>query len=206
VSDGFIGNAQVVVPDIAGRALGVRGFGRVGHFLASPFQGDAWRGPERRAVCQPDRSATAAALAATGTKSKTARSVAQRIVERQQARPDHDPPGDSCPCGLYAYHSPDLFTDHQAVHPVVAAVHAWGVIVVHPGGFRASDMRVVALALPDDLGDGIAGERLAEAARRAAAWWRLPLLGLDELRANWREFGDPIPDELFPYEQKETGK
>jgi hypothetical protein len=203
VSDGFIGDAQIVVPDLTRKVLGVRGFGQRGHFLASPFQGEVWRRPTNRAVCQPDRKATAAALTATGAKAGAARSAAQRIVERQQARPDHDPPGDSCPCGLYAYHGVSDVVKHAGHHPVVAAVLAWGQIVVHPGGFRAEQMQIVALALPDDVA---AQTRLAEAARRAAAWWRLPLLGLDELRASLREFGDPIPDQLIPPDQKETGK
>jgi hypothetical protein len=202
MADGFIGNAAAVCPDLTGVVLGVRGFGRVGHFLASPFQGDVWRRPTSRAACEPDRRATATALVATGAKPGAALTAAQRIVERQQARSDHDAPGDTCPCGLYAYHGLDHLARHQRTHPVVAAVHAWGQIMVHPRGFRAQHMRIVALALPADLDDGIDGTRLAEAARRAAAWWRIPLLGLDGLTASYREFGDPIPDELIPEEKE----
>ena len=74
---------------------------------------------------------------------------------------------------------------------------------MHPRGFRAQHMRIVALALPDDLRDDIAADRLAEATRRAAAWWRIPLLGLDEFTASLAEFGDPIPAELLPHDEEE---
>jgi hypothetical protein len=201
MTDGFIGN-MMACPDLTGMVLGVRGFERHSHFLASPFQGDVWRRPTSHALCRPNRRATAAALAATGAKPRTARSVAQRIVERQQARPNHDAPGDHCPCGLYAYHALGDLIRHLGAHRVVAAVHAWGQIMVHPRGFRAQHMEVVALALPDDLGDGLDVIRLVEAARRAAAWWRVPLLGMGELRASLREFGNPIPDELIPDDPK----
>ena len=205
MTDGFIGNTTTC-PDLTAAVLGVRGFARTGHFLASPFQREVWRRPTARAVCEPDRKATASALIATGAKPRTANTAAQRIVQRQQARADHDAPGDTCPCGLYAYHSIDDLVRHLGVHPVIAAVHAWGQVVVHPRGFRAERMRIVALALPDDIGDGIAGTRLAEAARRAAAWWQLPLLGLDELTASLREFGDPVPDALIPDDKQEEKK
>ena len=185
MSDGFIGDIATC-PDLIGQVLGVRGFDRAGHFLASPFQGDPWHRPTRTAVCQPNRRATAAALTATGTKPRTAISAAQRIIERQRTRPDHDAPGVGCSCGLYAYHDVEHLTEHLPCHRTVAAVHAWGELVVHPRGFRAQRMRIVALAVPDDLRDDIAADRLAEATRRAAAWWQIPLLGLDEFTASLR--------------------
>ena len=91
MSDGFIGDIETC-PDLIGQVLGVRGFERAGHFLASPFQGDPWQRPTYAAVCQPNGRATAAALTATGAKPKTAVSAAQRIIERQLTRPDHDAP------------------------------------------------------------------------------------------------------------------
>lgn len=201
MSDAFVGDIETC-PDLIGQVLGVRGFDRSGHFLASPFQGDPWHRPTRTAVCQPNGRATARALTATGTKPKTAVLAAQRIIEHQRTRPDHDAPGIACSCGLYAYHDVKSLAEHLTYHPAVAAVHGWGEIVVHPRGYRAQHMRIVALAIPDDLRDGIAADRLAEATRRAAAWWRVPLLGLDELTASLREFGDPIPAELIPHEDR----
>lgn len=90
-------------------------------------------------------------------------------------------------------------TAEHLTQPVIGAIEAWGALCVHADGFRAERVRVVALALADDLEDGsVAGQRYVDAARRASAWWRVPLLRRDELAASLAEFGSPVPEELRP--------
>jgi hypothetical protein len=197
MSDGYIGDTALRAPDLVEAVVGVRGFARSGHSLASPFQGDEWRRPEQRASCSPDRSRTAAALAGLGTKPKQAQSVAARIVSHQQRLRKHAAPDNECACGLYAYHEPDAA--HLDLHPIVGVVEAWGALCVHATGFRAARVKVVALALRDDLDPAaVADQRSIEVARRALAWWKVPLLCFDELVASYREFGSPVPEQLRP--------
>jgi hypothetical protein len=200
VSDGYIGDVAAPAPDLMEAVIGVRGFGRVGHMLASPLQRDEWKKPEQRAVCAPRRSTTAAALIRLGRKRKPAASTAAKIVARQKRLPHHAAPHSDCSCGLYGYHE---FDGEHPMWPIIGVVQAWGRLMVHARGFRAEHVRVLALALGDDLDPGVPGERLAEAARRACAWWKVPLLGRAELAASLSEFGSPIPPELRPQDEQE---
>lgn len=106
MSDGYIGHAAVRAPDLIQTVIGVRGFERAGHMLASPFQGDEWRGPEQSAVCSPDHGGTAAALLGLGAKPKAATTTAARVVARQQRLRRHEAPDPECSCGIYAYTTP----------------------------------------------------------------------------------------------------
>jgi hypothetical protein len=200
VTDGFIGDVGVQAPDLIEAVVGVCGFGRCGHTLSSPFQNTEWRQPVQHAVCAPKRSTTAAALMRLGQKPQPAASTAAQIVERQRRLPSHAAPHPDCSCGLYAYHDTDA--DHLETDPIVGIVQAWGALQVHEHGFRAEHLRVVALALGEPV-PGVAGERFAEAARRASAWWKVPLLVRDELAASLSEFGSSIPVELRPREEEE---
>jgi hypothetical protein len=197
VSDGYIGDVSARVPDLIEAVVGVRGFRRCGHMLASPFQGDEWRMPEAHAVCVPKRSATTAALVRLGQKPKTAASTAARNVRRQRRLLPHPAPHADCSCGIYGYHEPD---DEHLTEPIVAIVQAWGLLQVHPRGFRAEHVRVVALALNPE--PGVAGERFVEVARRASAWWKVPLLTRSEVAASISEFGSSVPIELRPREEE----
>jgi hypothetical protein len=203
MSDGYIGNEAVRAPDLIEHVVGVRNFDRAGHLLASPFQGDEWRKPEQRARCVPSRTRTVAALTRLGVKPKPAASMAAQIVERQQRLRPHKAPHEACSCGLYAYH--DVDAEHLEFHPIAAVVQAWGLLQVHPRGSRAEHLRVVAIALGDPEA-GVAGERYAEVARRASAWWKVPLLSREELASSLTEFGSPVPEDLRPKEEKEESE
>jgi hypothetical protein len=199
VSDGYIGNESAHAPDLIEHVVGVRGFSRAGHMLASPFQGDEWRKPEQHARCSPSRPRTAAALARLGIKPKPAASTAAQLVQRQERLQPHRAPHEDCHCGLYAYHDTD--TDFLEFHPITAIVQAWGLLQVHARGFRAEHLRVVALAL-GDIEPTVSGERYAEVARRACAWWKVPVLTREGLAASLSEFGSPVPEDLRPQEEE----
>jgi hypothetical protein len=129
MSDGYIGDLTAPAPDLIEKVVGVRGFDRAGHMLASPFQGDGWRKPERAAVCAPSRPSTAAALLRLGLKPPKASSAAAGVVAHQQRLPRHSAPGDNCVCGIYAYYS--ITEAVIPAWPIVAAVQAWGKLVLH---------------------------------------------------------------------------
>jgi hypothetical protein len=202
MSDGYIGSESAIAPDLIEHVVGVRGFGRAGHMLASPFQGSEWRRPEQRAICAPKRASTSAALVALGQKPKSAASIAAQVVERQRRLQPHKAPHPDCACGLYGYHDADA--EHLEVDPIITIVQAWGLLQVHARGFRAEHLRIVALALNDNLDPGVAGERFAEVARRASAWWKVPLLPRDQLARSLTEFGSPVPEHLRPQEGEES--
>lgn len=204
MSDGFIGTKRVAAPDLVDYVVGLRGFDRSGHQLASPFQGDIWPTPGRRAECNPAPRATRTALMALGAKPAKASAKAKATLERQWGLPAHGAPDLKCHCGLYAYHGEE---DKLALHPIVAIVRAWGRLIVHARGFRAQHVEVAALAFDPDLGDSVEDQRIREATRRAAVWWRIPLLPRDQLLASLSEFGSPIPVELRPRDpEKEDGQ
>jgi hypothetical protein len=203
MSDGYIGDESARAPDLIEHVVGVRSFDRAGHMLASPFQGNEWRRPEQHARCSPSRPRTAAALTRLGIKPKPAASTAAQIVARQERLRPHKAPHQDCVCGIYAYHDPDA--KFLEFHPITAIIQAWGLLQVHARGFRAEHVRVVALAL-GDLESGVAGERYAEIARRASAWWKVPLLPREQLASSVSEFGSPVPEELRPSEEEEEGE
>ena len=64
-------------------------------------------------------------------------------VARCANRSDHEAPGESCACGLYAFH-----TIHRQLggEPLVGGIAAWGAMEVHRDGFRAARAMVLALA------------------------------------------------------------
>ena len=74
----------------------------------------------------------------------------------------HSPPGDHCPCGLYAVSDPGTLGWGPSDHEVLGAVALWGRIVEGRRGWRASH------AYPRFLitGPGIAAEQRAALARR----------------------------------------
>jgi len=102
---------------------------------------------------------------------------------------------------LYAYYHADA--DHLDADPIVAIVQAWGALQVHAIGFRAEHLRVVAIALGERV-PGVPGERFAEVARRACAWWKVPLLQRERLAASVSEFGSSVPVELRPREEDQS--
>jgi hypothetical protein len=202
MSDGHVGKDSLPAPpDLIEHVVGVRSFDRAGHALASPYQGGEWRQPEQRAACAPDRGRHAAALVGLGQKPPAASKAAARVVARQRRLPRHPAPGDDCSCGIYAYHDAD--SEFLSAAPIVGVVQAWGRLCVHARGFRAERVRVVALAFHDKLGYGVQADRYREVARRASAWWRVPLLRFEELAASLPEFGSPVPEDLRPRDDDE---
>jgi hypothetical protein len=201
MSDGYIGDERITVPDLAEWVVGLRGFARSGHRLQSPFQETAWDRPEMSAACSPGGKATSAALRALGRKPGSATQAAQATLARQSRLPAHVAPAKDCHCGVYAYHSDD---EHLALHPIIAIIRARGRMIVHPRGFRAEHMEVMALAFDPELGDSVEDQRIREVVRRACAWWRIPLLGREQLVATMGEFGSAVPLELRPPDTAEA--
>ncbi len=200
MSDGYIGNERVAAPDLMDWVVGLRGFTRSGHQLQSPFQETTWGHPEMTAVCNPGSKATRAALLALGQKASKATKAAQTTLARQRRIPLHASPAEDCHCGVYGYHADD---EHLALHPIIAIIRARGRMIVHPRGFRAEHVEVMALAFDPELGNAVEDQRIREVTRRACAWWRIPLLGREQLIASLREFGSPIPMELRPHTKTE---
>jgi hypothetical protein len=197
MTDGFIGETGVAVPDLMDWVVGVRGFTRRGHQLMSPYQETVWNHPAITAVCRPSRRTARAPLVALGQKPGKASNTAASIVARQQRLGPHAAPHVDCFCGTYAFYADD---DHLAMWPITGVIRARGRIIVHPDGFRAQYVEVVALAFDPNLGDEIEHQRLREVTRRACAWWRIPLLRRDQLLASLPEFGSSIPMDLRPEE------
>lgn len=198
MSDGFIGDERAQIPDLMDWVIGIRGFGRRGHHLMSPYQETVWERPELTGVCRPSKRTAKAPLLALGQKPTKATNAAAKIYARQQRLPPHDAPHLECHCGAYGYHGDD---EHLEMWPIVGVVRARGRMIVHPRGFRAERVEVIALAFDPELGGDVEAQRLREVTRRACAWWRIPLLGRDQLLASLSEFGPPIPMALRPPHQ-----
>jgi hypothetical protein len=200
MADGYIGEEALAAPDLLDYVIGVRGFARIGHSLASPFQSMPWPRPDVRAECEPSAQATRAAFAGLNYKpGKVAKMTKAALAQQARIRP-HRAPHVDCSCGIYAYHDPDA---DYLTQPIVGIVRAKGRLIVHTGGFRAESAEVIALAFDPDLGDGVQAQRFREVTRRACAWWRVPLLTRDALVASFGEFGSPVPMNLRPQPPKE---
>jgi hypothetical protein len=78
------------------------------------------------------------------------------------ASPRHTPPGDTCPCGLYAVADTTTLGWSPSDHEVLGVVALWGDVVEGERGWRASH------AYPRFLvaGPGISAEQRAAIARR----------------------------------------
>jgi uncharacterized protein DUF3631 len=201
MTDGFIGQKSVAAPDLIDYVIGVRGFDRNGHHLASPFQGMTWDRAQIRAVCRPGKRTAKAALVSLGAKPGPAGAAATKIVARQYRLGEHAAPHPLCSCGIYGYHEADAA--HLA-QPIIGVIRAHGRIQVHAGGFRAEYAEIVAISFDDELGSDIPDQRYREVARRWSTWWQIPLLRRDELAASLSEFGSSVPVDLRPQNPKEN--
>ncbi|MCD2195431.1 hypothetical protein LQ327_18840 [Actinomycetospora endophytica] len=74
----------------------------------------------------------------------------------------HTPPGDTCPCGLYAVADPAVLEWGPSDHEVLGVVALWGQVVEGTRGWRASRGYPRLLV----TGPGIAAEQRAALARR----------------------------------------
>lgn len=116
----------------------------------------------------------------------------------------HVAPVATCMCGLYALTNPADRRLNFRADQAVGAVAAWGEMEVHRSGFRAQQACVVALALPDRLGDG-ARARLERAAER----YGVPLVPAAMLSLEARRHGAPLPAGLWgpsPFEAGGVGR
>ncbi|GAA4853239.1 hypothetical protein GCM10023201_53370 [Actinomycetospora corticicola] len=125
----------VAVPDVPAAVLGWRTW-RVGR-----------RAQQRHVLFSP----------LTGTPWPVARPMVAAC-----ASPRHTPPGDTCPCGLYAVADTTTLGWSPSDHEVLGVVALWGEVVEGERGWRASH------AYPRFLltGPGISPEQRAVVARR----------------------------------------
>jgi hypothetical protein len=95
-------------------------------------------------------------------------------------------PGAGCGCGLHATVEPATDVDDMIVFGgrAVGAVAAWGRLAEEPGGFRAEQAKVVALAHPPRAASAVI-TRLAS----VAAHYRVPLVALGDLAEAAAEHG-----------------
>lgn len=94
----------------------------------------------------------------------------------------HACPGETCQCGLYAFH------DVPGGPPyVTGAIVAWGDLRVHHYGFRAQHAQIVALAAHPDYS-------LAE----VSMTYRVPIVPPDMLKVEAEKHGQPLPETLRP--------
>jgi hypothetical protein len=105
----------------------------------------------------------------------------------------HRSPHEACQCGIYAYHTPGPRSWFGEVYWCEGVVSAWGRLVVHADGFRAENVRVEALAVPD-------GRKPVGAAQvhRAAAELGVPVVAHDELESFAASLGGGVPAALRP--------
>ena len=85
-----------------------------------------------------------------------------RPMRAECASPRHAPPGDSCPCGLYAVADPGDLGWSPSDHEVLGVVALWGEVVEGTRGWRAAQ------GYPPFLltGPGVSEEQRAGLARR----------------------------------------
>lgn len=125
--------------------------------------------------------------------------VNQARCDRADSR--HTAPHHDCGCGLYARHT---ITDVQyrpyganwlyaQVPYALGAVAVWGDIEVHHHGLRGQYAQVLALAWHEDW----PGE-INELVRRAAGFYDVPVVHLDELETHAHRHGQPLPDSVIP--------
>jgi hypothetical protein len=70
-----------------------------------------------------------------------AKCIARRLEEELAPEEQHDAPREDCTCGLYAYSKPESV----AVNAVGAVVLGYDDLIVHPDGWRAATVEIVAL-------------------------------------------------------------
>lgn len=109
-----------------------------------------------------------------------------------QPRTRHAAPGAGCLCGFNALHQPPLEYVGQSSF-AVGAIAAWGQVDVYATGFRAQYACVLGL-LAADPRDELAARKLLLARAR----YRVPVLGLEELRAYALQYASPVGEELLP--------
>lgn len=111
-----------------------------------------------------------------------------------ESRRSHAAPHPGCNCGFNAYlsHSPKLKTDTTTA---LGTIGAWGELDVYADGFRAQYAQVLALALPPD-GPGSTGAR--ERLERAAEMYGVPLVAVENLRAESLRHASPVDESLKP--------
>jgi len=100
---------------------------------------------------------------------------------------EHDAPHALCGCGLYARHDPPEGVEARSPW-IPGAVAVRGRVLVHHDGMRAEEAVIVALAVP--LDPHPADLRRAEA---VADRYGVPLVPYDELPAEAKRYGAPVP-------------
>jgi hypothetical protein len=119
-------------PDLIEPVIGFRQWNVCGDRLYSPFHGDLWEETDLHANCE------------LGTHDA------------------FDVPAPNCQCGVYAYYDSPPRSAATTRQLVTGAVVMWGQLQLHGAGMRASQARIVALALP--LTNGSKRRRLVAAA------------------------------------------
>jgi len=111
----------------------------------------------------------------------------------------HPAPDGECECGLYAFHELEQAEEIGAAlafsgPAAIGAIAGRGTARIHAGGFRCAEAQVLALLRPDRY----LSDSTREALRRAAARYRVSLLGRAELCAYASRFAASAPHDLRP--------
>lgn len=107
---------------------------------------------------------------------------------------NHPAPSPDCECGLYALHELEDDWRHAAGLMVAGAVAARGRVQIHADGFRAEQMRIIALLCPQNA-DAAHTLRVRAVARA----YGVPMVrSFEELRAIAARRGEPAPKALRP--------
>jgi hypothetical protein len=111
-------------------------------------------------------------------------------------RQPHTPPHETCGCGIYAYHEPDLdfpTVDYQGVAGIVTL---WGKVDLQPAGMRSEFARVEALGLYSRWSN-----RQKRAVATIAAQLEIDLVDLDDLPSAAERYGR----RLLPHSRMHKG-
>jgi hypothetical protein len=150
------------VPDLIEPVIGYRQWSVRGDRLYSPFHGDVWDDVELAATCE--------------------------LGEHNPS----DVPAPGCECGVYAYYDQPPRSSAATRDLVIGAVVLWGQMQLHGAGMRASQARIVGLALPPT--NGTKRRRLVE----VAAYLEVPAVPFQRLKAVAGGFGAPTPAAMRP--------
>jgi hypothetical protein len=113
------------------------------------------------------------------------------VRENERARGPHTTPGETCPCGIYAFHTVRVATSTYGGNSVsILGVGAfWGRISVHPNGFKAQYGRILALADHREDKRELGWPSILEG---VTSLYQIPVIPIDLLEPYGATFGEPL--------------